>query len=82
MSDPTPTTTATTPRHDLENITRVPTNATDPVCDVPEAAAPAIVGEEDIGPAPDGGLEAWLCILGGLLLMFCVFGFCESQLVH
>jgi hypothetical protein len=54
------------------------------VTGVPEMAAlePTLSGatvptHPDVGPPPDGGLEAWLCILGGLLQMFCVFGFCK-----
>lgn len=28
----------------------------------------------DIGPPPDGGREAWLCVTGTFLQLFCVFG--------
>lgn len=32
------------------------------------------------GPAPDGGLAAWLCVVACALEQFCVFGFSESAL--
>lgn len=38
---------------------------------------PAVV-PIDIGPPPDGGKEAWLCIAGCFLHLFCVFGLSES----
>jgi hypothetical protein len=28
----------------------------------------------DIGPPPDGGREAWLCVLSTFLLLFCIHG--------
>lgn len=28
----------------------------------------------DIGPPPDGGLEAWLVVMSTMFLQFCVFG--------
>lgn len=34
--------------------------------------------QPDIGPPPDGGREAWLCILGTFFHLFCVFGFTTS----
>lgn len=40
------------------------------------ACEPAIV-PLDIGPPPDGGKEAWLCIAGCFLHLFCVFGLSE-----
>lgn len=43
----------------------------------PALSGTALPTHPDVGPPPDGGLEAWLCILGGMLQMFCVFGFCE-----
>lgn len=30
---------------------------------------------DDIGPPPDGGLEAWLVILSAALVTLCLFGF-------
>lgn len=30
----------------------------------------------DIGPPPDGGLEAWLCVFGTFFILFCVIGIC------
>jgi hypothetical protein len=41
---------------------------------------PDTLNHPDVGSPPDGGLEAWLCILGGMLQMFCVFGFCELDI--
>lgn len=32
----------------------------------------------DIGPPPDGGREAWLCVAGTFLQLFCIFGLCAS----
>lgn len=29
----------------------------------------------DAGPPPDGGRDAWLCVAGSFLVLFCVFGF-------
>lgn len=40
------------------------------------ACEPAIV-PLDIGPPPDGGKDAWLCIAGCFLHLFCVFGLSE-----
>lgn len=31
----------------------------------------------DLGPPPDGGLEAWLCVLGTFFVMFCLIGVSE-----
>ena len=33
--------------------------------------------DEDLGPPPEGGKEAWLCVFGAFFLLFCFFGFCE-----
>ena len=32
---------------------------------------------DDEGPPPDGGLEAWLVVVGAGLCTFCIFGFSE-----
>lgn len=45
----------------------------------PEMAPMTMSKVDDIGPAPDGGLKAWLCILGAFCSCFCVFGLCESS---
>lgn len=44
--------------------------------DLETGAAAAPVGPPGINPAdfPDGGLEAWLVVLGGVLILFCSFG--------
>lgn len=31
----------------------------------------------DVGPPPDGGREAWLCVAGTFLQLFTVFGLSE-----
>jgi MCP family monocarboxylic acid transporter-like MFS transporter 10 len=36
------------------------------------------VGDEDIGPPPEGGREAWSCVAAAFFLLFTIFGFCES----
>ncbi|WOO81387.1 MFS transporter asaE [Vanrija pseudolonga] len=33
----------------------------------------------DAGPPPDGGRDAWLCVVGAFLVLFCVFGFVTSM---
>jgi hypothetical protein len=35
--------------------------------------------QDNLGPPPDGGLEAWSCIASAFLLLFCVFGFGTSS---
>ena len=43
---------------------------------------PAIVGQMDndeIGPPPEGGREAWSCVAAAFFLLFTFFGFCESH---
>lgn len=32
-------------------------------------------GEDVLGPPPDGGLDAWLCVFSAMFLPFCIFGF-------
>jgi hypothetical protein len=44
---------------------------------------PGIVGQmdnEEIGPPPEGGREAWCCVAAAFFLLFTIFGFCESHL--
>lgn len=48
-----------------------------PVSHDQPATALSLATHPDVGPPPDGGLEAWLCMIGGMLQMFCVFGFSE-----
>jgi hypothetical protein len=33
---------------------------------------------DDVGPPPDGGWQAWACIVGAWCTLFCIFGFSES----
>lgn len=33
---------------------------------------------EDIGPPPEGGKDAWLCVSGAFFVLFCIFGFATS----
>jgi len=35
---------------------------------------------DDIGPPPDGGKDAWLCVAGAFFAIFCLFGFSKSAL--
>jgi len=35
--------------------------------------------EDDVGPPPDGGRQAWLTVLAGFLQQFCIFGMSESR---
>lgn len=35
-------------------------------------------GETDVGPAPDGGLEAWLVACASFCIFFCCLGFANS----
>ena len=46
---------------------------------------PGIVGQmdnEEIGPPPEGGREAWCCVAAAFFLLFTIFGFCESLILH
>lgn len=45
----------------------------------PSVPDPTLAVEPDIGPPPDGGRDAWLCILGAFCLVFCIIGFSESR---
>jgi MCP family monocarboxylic acid transporter-like MFS transporter 10 len=36
------------------------------------------MAEDDIGPPPEGGREAWLCVCGAFFVLFCIFGFATS----
>lgn len=33
--------------------------------------------EDLVGPPPDGGRDAWMCVVGGLFQQFCIFGLSE-----
>ncbi|WWC69344.1 uncharacterized protein I206_103282 [Kwoniella pini CBS 10737] len=33
------------------------------------------VNDDDIGPPPEGGKDAWLCVASAFFVLFCVFGF-------
>ena len=47
-----------------------------PACFASEVPAqPLGKVDGDIGPPPDGGREAWLCVLGAFFAVFCIFGF-------
>jgi hypothetical protein len=35
-------------------------------------------GDDDIGPPPEGGREAWSCVAAAFFLLFTIFGFCKS----
>jgi hypothetical protein len=36
--------------------------------------------ESLVGPPPDGGREAWMCVVGGLFQQFCIFGLSEYRI--
>lgn len=36
------------------------------------------MAQDDIGPPPEGGREAWLCVSGAFFVLFCIFGFATS----
>lgn len=44
------------------------------------------VGDNDdatsVAPAPDGGLEAWLVVLGAWCSSFCSYGWINSKFIH
>ncbi|WOO80085.1 Fujikurins efflux protein [Vanrija pseudolonga] len=44
-----------------------------------EAAAPTTSDENDIGPPPDGGFQAWSVVASSVLLLFAVFGFMNAN---
>ena len=35
--------------------------------------------DDSLGPAPDGGLTAWLALLGSWCMLFCTFGLINSE---
>jgi hypothetical protein len=41
----------------------------------------AQMADDDVGPPPEGGREAWACVLGAFFVLFCIFGFSESTLL-
>lgn len=43
-----------------------------------ESATPETSEKVEFSPPPDGGLKAWMCIVGGWLVLFCTFGFSTS----
>ncbi|KAL1410599.1 hypothetical protein Q8F55_004616 [Vanrija albida] len=45
------------------------------------AAAAALTRTESLGPPPDGGRDAWLCVLGTTMTGFTQFGMCTLSLV-
>ncbi|ODN83254.1 hypothetical protein L202_01428 [Cryptococcus amylolentus CBS 6039] len=36
------------------------------------------VNDEDVGPPPEGGMEAWCCVGAAFMVLFCIFGFVTS----
>lgn len=38
------------------------------------------MADDDVGPPPEGGKEAWACVMGAFFVLFCIFGFSESLL--
>jgi len=34
----------------------------------------------DVGPPPDGGAAAWLCVFSTFLVLFCIHGFGEQSI--
>ena len=34
---------------------------------------------DEVGPPPDGGLQAWLVVVGAGLCTFCIFGFSKRS---
>ncbi|KAK8869646.1 hypothetical protein IAR55_000214 [Kwoniella newhampshirensis] len=33
------------------------------------------VNDDDVGPPPEGGKDAWLCVISAFFVLFCIFGF-------
>lgn len=50
------------------------TREDDPPLDSYDLERAPTTGTLDIGLPPDGGREAWLCVLSSLLVLFCIFG--------
>ena len=44
-----------------------------------QGGGPPAGGMMDPSSFPDGGLEAWLCVLGGFLCLFCSFGWINGE---
>lgn len=44
----------------------------------PEVQAQMAMNEEDVGPPPDGGREAWCVVASTLFVLFCVHGLGRS----
>lgn len=57
----------------------LPLDPVDPTCEKLTPKSPSLHegGEDVLGPPPDGGLDAWLCVLSAMFLPFCIFGFSE-----
>ncbi|ADV19523.1 hypothetical protein I305_03094 [Cryptococcus gattii E566] len=36
------------------------------------------VNDDDVGPPPEGGAEAWCCVGAAFMVLFCIFGFVTS----
>lgn len=47
----------------------------------PAAADPPQPAASDVGPPPDGGAQAWMCVAGSFLMQFVQFGLSESPTV-
>jgi hypothetical protein len=41
----------------------------------PDIGRQMAVNDIDVGPPPEGGKEAWLCVAAAFFVLFCVFGF-------
>jgi hypothetical protein len=73
-TDPKGSAVEDTPQKTMETIP----SKQEPAADAEKAeAAPAPTGPPGFNPAdfPDGGMEAWLVVLGGWCALFCTFGF-------
>ena len=44
----------------------------------PDVAGQMGFGDDEIGPPPEGGREAWSCVAAAFFVLFTFFGFCES----
>jgi hypothetical protein len=48
----------------------------------PDVAGQMGLGDDEIGPPPEGGREAWSCVGSAFFLVFCFFGFCTPTSLH
>lgn len=71
------------PRESKENLESQPWDNNESRSSVTVAGSPneqqPVVNEKEVPPPPDGGLEAWLVVVGAWCTSFCSFGWVNSE---